>query len=144
MLTLYLLKNAEVFQSICKIPRSAISTTIPSFALFVKNAFVDADFSLILKIEALGTWFEHVSLYSNKKAITFAIDLKNHKNQLWDTTSNRLYYVDSDHREYDIPICRTELITLTIKCAQNYETFGSGYLIWWIILIQYRNMNQPY
>mgnify|MGYP000844385888 FL=1 len=72
------------------------------FALFVKNAFVDVDFSLIPKIEALG--HELQALFQQEGLSPFfAIDSKEPQKINLDTMSNRLYYVDSNHREYDIP-----------------------------------------
>ena len=75
------------------------------FALFVKNAFVDVDFSLIPKIEALGHDSNTLQALFQQEGLSpfFAIDSKEPQKINLDTTSNRLYYVDSNHREYDIP-----------------------------------------
>ena len=75
------------------------------FALFVKNAFVDVDFSLIPKIEALGHDSNTLQALFQQEGLSpfFEIDSKEPQKINLDTTSNRLYYVDSNHREYDIP-----------------------------------------
>lgn len=75
------------------------------FALFVKNAFVDVDFSLNPKIEALGHDSNTLQALFQQEGLSpfFAIDSKEPQKINLDTTSNRLYYVDSNHREYDIP-----------------------------------------
>ena len=75
------------------------------FALFVKNAFVDVDFSLIPKIEALGHDSNTLQALFQQEGLSpfFAIDSKEPQKINLDTMSNRLYYVDSNHREYDIP-----------------------------------------
>lgn len=75
------------------------------FALFVKNAFVDVDFSLIPKIEALGHDSNTLQALFQQEGLSpfFAIDSKEPQKINLDTTSNLLYYVDSNHREYDIP-----------------------------------------
>ena len=72
---------------------------------FVKNAFVDVDFSLIPKIEALGHDSNTLQALFQQEGLSsfFAIDSKEPQKINLDTTSNRLYYVDSNHREYDIP-----------------------------------------
>ena len=74
------------------------------FAIFVKNAFVDVDFSLVPKIEALGHDSNTLQALFQQEGLSpfFAIDSKEPQKINLDTTSNRLYYVDSNHREYDI------------------------------------------
>ena len=75
------------------------------FALFVKNAFVDVNFSLIPKIEAMGHDSNTLQALFQQEGLSpfFAIDSKEPQKINLDTMSNRLYYVDSNHREYDIP-----------------------------------------
>lgn len=97
-----LISERGTVSTFCKIQEPKLAQLY--FALFVKNAFVDVDFSLIPKIEALGHDSNTLQALFQQEGLSpfFAIDSKELQKINLDTTSNRLYYVDSNHREYDI------------------------------------------
>jgi len=98
-----LISERGTVSTFCKIQEPKLAKLY--FAIFVKNAFVDVDFSLIPKIEALGHDSNTLQALFQQEGLSsfFAIDSKEPQKINLDTTPNRLYYVDSNHREYDIP-----------------------------------------
>lgn len=74
------------------------------FVLFIKNALVDVDFPLMPKIEGLGNDIVTLQALFKEEGLEpfFAINSNEPQKINLDTAPNRLYYMDSNHREYDI------------------------------------------
>ena len=86
------------------------------FALFVKNAFVDIDFSLIPKIEALGHDSNTLQALFQQEGLSPFLQLipKNHKKSTW--IQRRIAFIMwiAIIENMIFPICRTELINSSI------------------------------
>lgn len=97
-----LISERGIISEYCKILDQQLAQLY--FALFAKNALVDVDFPLMPKIEALGHDLDTLQALFQQEGLSpfFAIDSKEPQKINLDTTSNRLYYVDNNHREYDI------------------------------------------
>ncbi len=97
-----LISERGIISEYCKILDQQLAELY--FALFVKNALVDVDFSLMPKIEALRHDSNTLQALFQQEGLSpfFAIDSNEPQKINLATASNRLYYVDSNHREYDI------------------------------------------